>query len=158
MNPPSLSVTRFIERLAHHKFRSTWSVEGSAADVFHVLNNIGDYPRWWPEIRAVRLLDEAHAEVDIRAALPYWLRIQLEKEIADEAGGILRTRISGDLDGWSSWSITAVGGACLLRFDEEVVTTKRVMNALAPIARPLFRLNHTLMMRHGEQGLRRFLT
>lgn len=46
----------------------------------------------------------------------------------------------------------------LLRFDEEVVSTKPVMNLLAPIARPLFRVNHTRIMRHGEQGLRRFLT
>ena len=42
-------------------------------------------------------------------------------------------------------------------FDEEVVTTKRTLNVLAPVARPLFKLNHEFMMRHGEAGLRTFL-
>lgn len=140
-----------------YRFQTTWRIEASRSEAFDVLNDIEQYPAWWPEIKEARQIDEARAEVRIRAALPYTLDMQLEKEIADKPAGILRTSLTGDLEGWSSWSMTAVGPYCLLRFDEEVVSTRPLMNALTPIARPLFRLNHSLMMRHGERGLRSHL-
>lgn len=140
-----------------YRFQTTWRIDASASDAFEVLNEIERYPAWWPEIKDVRRIGEERAEVRIRAALPYTLHIQLQKEIADKPAGILRTSLTGDLEGWSSWSITPVAGACVLRFNEEVATTGSLMNAVAPIARPLFRLNHRLMMRHGERGLRRHL-
>lgn len=154
-----LLVTRkeHLTRRPFYRFQTTWRIEASASDAFRVLNDIERYPAWWPEIKEARLISEARADVRVRAALPYTLHIRLQKEIADEPAGILRTSLSGDLEGWSSWSISPVGGECWLRFHEEVVTTRRLMNALAPIARPLFRLNHSLMMRHGERGLRRHL-
>lgn len=136
-----------------YRFQTTWRIEVSPSEAFDILNDIGQYPAWWPEIKDVRQIDEARAEVRIRAALPYTLHVQLEKEITDKPAGILRTSLTGDLEGWSSWSMTPVGRYCLLRFDEEVVTTRPLMNALSPIARPLFRFNHSLMMRHGERGL-----
>ena len=42
-------------------------------------------------------------------------------------------------------------------FDEHVVTNKGLLDRLAVVARPAFKANHTLMMRHGEAGLRTFL-
>lgn len=132
-------------------------MDASVADVFAALADIEGYPRWWPEIREVRPVDETRVDVHIRAALPYSLHVRLHKQIEDPQAGILRTRLTGDLEGWSSWSVEALHTGCTLRFEEEVVTTKPIMNALTPVARPLFRLNHFLMMRHGERGLRRML-
>lgn len=132
-------------------------MDASALDAFTALADIEGYPSWWPEIKEVRPIDETRVDVHIRAALPYSLHVRLHKVIEDRKAGILRTRLTGDLEGWSSWSIAALGAGCRLRFDEEVVTTKPIMNALTPVARPLFRLNHSLMMRHGESGLRRML-
>ena len=42
-------------------------------------------------------------------------------------------------------------------FEEEVTATKALLRYLAPVARPAFRANHTLMMRHGQAGLRVYL-
>lgn len=144
-------------RLRSYTFRTTWRADASAFNAFTVLADIEGYPRWWPEIKEVRRVDETRVDVHIRAALPYSLHVRLHKEIEDRQTGILRTRLTGDLEGWSNWSIVALGTGCILRFDEEVVTTKPIMNALAPVAGPLFRLNHSVMMRHGERGLRRML-
>lgn len=44
-----------------------------------------------------------------------------------------------------------------LVIDQRVVVTKPLLRALAPVARPLFRANHTLMMRRGQRGLRAYL-
>jgi hypothetical protein len=38
-----------------------------------------------------------------------------------------------------------------------VSTHKRLLDVLAPIARPGFKANHALMMRHGQQGLRTYM-
>lgn len=132
-------------------------MNASATDAFAALADIEAYPRWWQEIKDVRPVDEARVDVRIRAALPYSLHVRLHKEIEDRQSGVLRTSLTGDLDGWSSWSIVPLLAGCSLRFAEEVVTTKPIMNALTPVARPLFLLNHSVMMRHGEQGLRRYL-
>lgn len=149
--------TRAIDPLPSYTFRTTWRVDASVRDAFTALADIEGYPRWWPEIKEVRPVEETRVDLRIRAALPYSLHVRLHKEIEDERTGTLRTSLSGDLEGWSSWSIEAFGTGCILRFEEKVVTTKPIMNALTPIARPLFRLNHFLMMRHGERGLRRVL-
>ena len=149
--------TRALGRRAFYKFRSEWHVEHPALEAFDALADIEGYPAWWPEIKEVESIDETQVDVHIRAALPYSLRVRLHKEIEDRQALVLRTGLSGDLEGWSSWSITTLGTASTLRFDEEVVTTKPFMNALAPIARPIFSLNHSIMMRHGQRGLRRLL-
>lgn len=149
--------TRVNDRLPSYTFRTTWRVAASVQDAFAALADIEGYPGWWPEIKEIRPIDEDRVDVRIRAALPYSLRVRLHKEIEDRETLVLRTALTGDLEGWSSWSMTALGTGCILRFDEEVVTTKPIMNALTPIARPIFRLNHSVMMRHGERGLRRLL-
>jgi hypothetical protein len=66
---------------------------------------------------------------------------------------VLEATLSGDLDGFSRWTITAVDGGTVAVFEEEVETTKRALRLLAPVARPAFRANHWLMMRHGQAGL-----
>ena len=149
--------TRAIDRVPSYTFRSIWRVDASVFDAFTALADIEAYPRWWREIKEVRPIDETRVDVHIRAALPYSLHVRLHKEIEDRQTGILRTSLTGDLQGWSSWSIVPLQAGCSLRFDEEVVTTKPLMNALTPVARPLFLFNHSLMMRHGERGLRRYL-
>jgi hypothetical protein len=70
---------------------------------------------------------------------------------------VLEAKLTGDLEGFSRWTITATGSGADLLFEEEVVTTKALLRRLAPIARPAFRANHALMMRHGERGLRTYL-
>ena len=59
----------------------------------------------------------------------------------------------------SVWHIPApmpaVWDAIRQNGDWKVFTTKRSMNLLAPAAGPLFRLNHDVIMRWGEEGLRR---
>ncbi|MGI8806288.1 MAG: hypothetical protein ACR2KK_00255 [Acidimicrobiales bacterium] len=38
-----------------------------------------------------------------------------------------------------------------------MVTHRRLLNVLAPAARPAFVANHALMMRHGRAGLANFM-
>lgn len=102
-------------------------------------------------------LDEHTAEVRCRATLPYDLVFRSRQAIRDREGGVLEANLEGDLDGFSRWTIRAEGSGTLAVFDEEVVATKRLLQVLAPVARPVFTANHELMMRHGQRGLRTYV-
>lgn len=144
--------------LTRYVFRSVWDVEASFDDVFAVLWEFDAYPRWWPEIREVRRLDLASFDTVCRSLLPYDLRFVTELAHGDPEAGTIEAALSGDLDGFSRWSLDRVDGRSTRAvYDQEVVTHKRLLNALAPVARPVFKTNHAVMMRHGRAGLRAYL-
>lgn len=143
--------------LTHYVFRSVWSVDASFADVRAVLADVGTYPAWWPEIRTVKDLGGGRFEMVARSLLPYELRFVSEERTENRQPGVIDARLSGDLEGFARWTIEAVGAGCKLVYDQEVDTHKTLLNALAPVARPGFRFNHSLMMRHGQAGLRTFM-
>ncbi|HET7489421.1 MAG TPA: SRPBCC family protein [Acidimicrobiales bacterium] len=139
----------------HYVFKSIWQVEAPAPAVTAVLNDLPSYPAWWPEIREVRRLGDVRFEVVARSFLPYDLRFVSEGVRSGD--GVIDARLTGDLEGTVRWTISAEGGGCRLVYDQEVDTHKALLNATAPLARPAFRANHALMMRHGQAGLRTFM-
>ena len=141
----------------HYRFRSVWTVEASPDEVFTVLRDLGGYPAWWKEVKEARKLDDDRFVLRVKSLLPYYLEFVSERARDEPDTGVLEARLIGDLDGFSRWTITASGDKARIQFDEEVFTRRRSLNVLAPVARPAFKLNHTLMMRHGEAGLRTFL-
>jgi hypothetical protein len=70
---------------------------------------------------------------------------------------VIDARLSGDMEGTVRWTVTEEDGGCRLVYDQEVTTHKRLLNVMAPIARPGFKANHAVMMRHGEAGLRTYM-
>ena len=63
----------------------------------------------------------------------------------------------GELQGRGLWQLSTEGNETIVRYDWNVVTTKRWMNLLSPIARPLFEWNHNVVMSWGVKGLARRL-
>jgi hypothetical protein len=125
---------------------------------FAALRDLPSYAQWWPEVKSVIPVYEDRAVVLIMGMLPYALEFLMEAEIADESTGTLRAGLSGDLEGFSSWVVKPEDGGCRLIYNQEVEVTKKLLRVLAPIARPLFRLNHHVMMSRGEKGLRAHLS
>jgi len=144
--------------LRAYRFRSVWSVPAEPGTVYAVLRELGEYPRWWREVRTVRRIDDDTSELVCRSFLPYDLSFVSSRAREDPFARVLEATLTGDLEGFSRWTIRPDGrnGSRML-FEEEVVTNKRSLNLLAPIARPAFTANHTLMMRSGERGLRTYL-
>ena len=52
---------------------------------------------------------------------------------------------------------SAEGSTTRVRYDWTIVTTKRWMNALAPLLEPAFRWNHHQVMAEGGRGLAKYL-
>jgi hypothetical protein len=143
--------------LNHYRFTSVWQVDADPGEVFEVLRDLRDYPAWWPEIKEMRPLEGNRAAARARSVLPYELRFTMERTKEDSVAGVLEARLAGDLDGLSRFTISRDGSGTRLLFEEEVVTHKRLLNRLALVARQAFKVNHTLMMRHGQAGLRTYL-
>lgn len=143
--------------LNHYRFRSIWVVDVDPDEAFGVLANLEDYPSWWPEVREVHPLDGDVVAVRARSLLPYDLRFTMARSREDRDAGVLEVAMTGDLEGFARWNIRAAPPGSRLLFEEEVVTHKKALNWLSPVAKPAFKLNHTLMMRHGAAGLQTFL-
>ncbi|MCD9877416.1 SRPBCC family protein [Streptomyces guryensis] len=141
----------------HYRFRSLWGLPASPAAVHEALERAEEYPRWWPQVREVTRLDDTTGVVRIRSALPYDLHFTARETRSDPVAGVLEIAMSGDLEGWARWTITAGGAGTLARFEQAVEVHKPLLRRFAVPGRPLFRANHRLMMRAGRRGLIAYL-
>ncbi|MFF9196209.1 SRPBCC family protein [Streptomyces sp. NPDC014779] len=136
-----------------YRFRSVWRLAAPPAAVYAALERAEDYPLWWPQVREVVALDEHTGTARFRSLLPYDLVVTAEARRRDPATGVLEIRMSGDLDGWARWTLTAEGTGTRAVYEQEVEVRNPLMRALAVPGRPFFRANHALMMRGGRRGL-----
>jgi len=140
-----------------YRFRSQWRLDAAPATVFGILATVETYPSWWPEIRSVEVIAPDSTRITARSLLPYDLAFVTRQSRRDVDALVLEATMTGDLEGISRWTLRAEGTATSAVFEEEVITRKSLLRRLAPVARPAFRANHTLMMRHGQEGLRTYV-
>ncbi|MFH8982639.1 SRPBCC family protein [Streptomyces varsoviensis] len=143
--------------LCRYRFRSDWLVAAAPDAVYALLARAEDYPRWWPQVREVRPLDERGGTARFRSFLPYDLVVTARERRRDPVARVLEAGMSGDLCGWARWTVTARGAGSRVRFEQEVRVAKPLMRRLALVGRPVFRANHAWMMRCGRRGLRALL-
>jgi hypothetical protein len=142
-----------------YSFRNLWVVRAATSRVFAALVDLANYPSWWPDIRTVDQVDDDTAEVTCRAVLPYALNLRLHRAVEDPAAGRMRVDMTGDLEGYVQGQVAEHRDAgALLAISQRVTVTKPLLRTFAPIARPLFRANHALMMHRGQRGFRAYLT
>lgn len=147
----------FRDRWSHYRFRSVWDLDAPPERVFAVLERPGEYPQWWPQIRRVEPVDGRTGTAVIRSVLPYALRVTVGELLRDPVRGVLEVSLHGDLEGWARWTVRPRAGTGNARtralYEQEVEVRLPLMRRLAPAGRPVFRLNHALMMRAGRRGL-----
>ncbi|WP_405019666.1 SRPBCC family protein [Kitasatospora sp. NBC_00070] len=141
----------------HYLLTSVWRLPVEPLRVYRLLRDVERYPQWWPQVRSVRRLTDHSGELVIRSVLPYRLLLTATEREQDEAAFTLTADLTGDLVGWSRWTVHPEGTGSRAVFEEEVRPAKQLMRRLAPVARPLFLANHAAMMRAGRRGLRRRL-
>ncbi|MFF8969401.1 SRPBCC family protein [Streptomyces sp. NPDC014995] len=141
----------------HYRFRSLWPLPAPPAAVFGALERPEDYPRWWPQVREVTRLDDVTGVITIRSLLPYAMTFTAREVRRDAGAGVLEVALSGDIEGWARWTVTAAGSGTLARYDQVVHVNKPPLRRFAVPGRPVFRANHRLMMRAGRRGLAAYL-
>jgi uncharacterized protein YndB with AHSA1/START domain len=140
-----------------YRFDHLWNLRAPREQVYAALADVERYDRWWPQIREIHRIDADSGRARIRSLLPYTLDLVLVLAIQDEARGVLRVDVDGDLRGWCAWQLTAEETGTHARFSQEVEVTAPVLRRMPLALRPLLRGNHAHMMRSGEHGLRGYL-
>lgn len=143
---------------------SDWRVGAPLTRCWDVLADPAlTWPDWWPHLRTrdVRPVDGlvgSSATLLFRTPLGYSLSVRLVVESAQERRRVL-VRASGDLEGHGDVVLTALApDRTRIGVVWDVRTTRRWMNAGAPLLRPVFVASHAHVMRLGERGLDRHLT
>ncbi|MBT2403332.1 MULTISPECIES: SRPBCC family protein [unclassified Streptomyces] len=145
------------DRWSRYRFRSVWDLDAPPALVYAALEQVEEYPSWWRQVRRVEPVDERTGTAYIRSVLPYEIRVTATERLRDPGRGLLEVALGGDLYGWARWTVRPRGGPggdhTRALYEQEVEVRHPLMRRLSPPARPVFRLNHALMMRAGRRGL-----
>lgn len=149
--------------MPEYRFVTEWEIAAPPEAVFEVILDSLRWPEWWRGVPHVEELDPGDEQglgnvrrYTFRSLLPYSLVFDVRSEVI-EPPTALRGHASGELEGEGRWSFVPTASGTHVRYEWDVRTTQWWMNLLAPVARPLFAWNHDIIMRWGEQGLRKRL-
>ena len=149
--------------MAHYHFVSEWTFAAPRGDVWRTLLNSLDWPEWWPGVLWVKQIRPGGTDGvgDVRryawrSFLPYTLVFDMEL-LYLEPQRALHGMAEGEVEGLGRWTLTDIGQGTHVHYDWNVRTTRRLVNMLTPLARPLIARNHHAIMRQGALGLARHL-
>lgn len=137
-----------------YEFLTRWRLEATPEEVFRLLDDPADYPRWWPAVwRRVEPLGEASYRITSKGWLPYilrWTSTTVEKVFPTR----IVTRADGDLQGAGTWTIRPGGAFTVAELRWAVAADKPLLKYLSFALKPAFAANHNWAMRKGEEGAR----
>lgn len=145
---------------SRYDFVTEWEIRAPQERVWNELMTPECWPTWWRGVERVELLKPGSNALGLGAVrrytwqswLPYRLVFVMETTRVDPHTRI-EGRATGELEGIGCWHLEHVGGVTRVRYDWQVIANKRWMRWLAPIAKPLFKWNHDVVMRWGGEGL-----
>jgi len=145
--------------MANYAFVTIWRLEAPLEEVWDAIYHSETWPEWWRGVESVIELEKGtnggignKRRYTWKGVLPYRLTFVICTTTI-EHGRLLEGTASGDVVGTGIWRFSQEGDVTVVRYEWRVRTTKRWMNLLAPMARPLFRWNHDKVMGWGAEGL-----
>src|SRR4051794_12495232 len=87
-----------------------------------------------------------------KGRLPYHLHTQ-STITRLEPPFVVQGDVEGDLRGRGTWTLTPVAGGTHVRFDWQVFADRKLLRALTPVLRPVFRWNHNWAIARAMDGL-----
>jgi uncharacterized protein YndB with AHSA1/START domain len=145
--------------MAQYEFLTTWCLEAPIDRVWDALYESERWPEWWRGVERVSVLERGDAQrvgelsrYTWKSRLPYRLEFDM-RTTRVERPHLVEGRAQGELTGEGRWRLFEAPGQTAVTYEWRVETTERWMNALAPLARPLFAWNHDVVMRNGGRGL-----
>jgi uncharacterized protein YndB with AHSA1/START domain len=140
-----------------YQFIDRWHLPAPIRDVYDVIGEQLEYPRWWDKVFLSVTGDEGPPRPGRRAAivskgsLPYKPRWAEVTEA--EPPRRFRMTLSGDFVGSGEWTLEEVDGGTRATLDWRPAVEKPLVKHLTPVLRPLFRANHVWAMRRGQEGI-----
>lgn len=149
--------------MGEYRFLTTWLLEAERERVWDAIHDSERWPEWWRGVEvAERLADGDEHGIGERGRYVWRSRIPYPVEFevvttARERPHLLEGDASGGLEGVGRWRFFEQDGVTAALYEWNVSTTKRWMNLIGPIARPVFEWNHDWVMRNGGEGLAQLL-
>jgi hypothetical protein len=150
---------RFGPKPIDYELVTIWRIAAPIYEVCEAISHSHHWPKWWRGVEQVMELErgDPHGVGGLlrytwKSLLPYRLTFDIRITRVEPLAAIEGVA-SGELEGTGRWLFTAEDGVTTIRHEWQVRTTKRWMNLAAPIARPLFKWNHDIVMQQGGKGL-----
>jgi uncharacterized protein YndB with AHSA1/START domain/quercetin dioxygenase-like cupin family protein len=162
--PVQKALARTVVRLADlsrpYVFVDEWDVAAPREAVFDAIADARTYPKWW---RPVYIDVDADGPAELgkqsrqhfKGRLPYHLHTR-STVVALDAPRSVTAEVDGDLRGTGTWTLTPTAGGTHVRFDWQVHADRKLLKALTPVLRPLFRWNHNWAIARAMEGLEPF--
>ena len=149
--------------MTEYRFLTTWLLEADRERVWDAIYESERWPEWWKGVLEAEKLEEGD-EVGVgqfgryvwKSKLPYKLEFFV-RTTKVEKPQLLEGNAEGGLAGVGRWRLFEQGGVTACLYEWNVHTTTAWMNLLAPVARPIFAVNHDYVMRNGGHGLAKLL-
>jgi hypothetical protein len=148
--------------MAGYSFLTTWILDAPRDEVWNAIYEIESWPRWWRGVAKVEKLEHgdpngvgARYRHEWRSVIPYPVRFET-RITRIEFPYLIEAEADGELAGRGRWRFFD-GRETAVTYEWNVRTTRAWMNVLAPIARPIFRWNHNVVMHQGGEGLAELL-
>jgi uncharacterized protein YndB with AHSA1/START domain len=149
--------------MAEYRFLTTWLVDAPRERAWDAIEDAVSWPEWWRGVVRVDKRNAADGDrvgsrylIEWRSRLPYPLEFEFTVDRI-ERPALMSGTAKGELSGHGCWRLFEQDGVTAVVYDWDVTTSKRWMNLLAPLARPVFEYNHDVVMRWGGEGLARRL-
>ena len=144
----------------HYRFITRWRLRASADEIFAILSQPTEYPRWWPSVYlTVREINKGDAtgkgrevRLHTKGWLPYTLTWEARTTDALPPFHIAITA-SGDFTGRGVWSIVPDGDYVDVSFDWKLAAEKPLLRYLSFLLKPAFEANHRWAMEQGRRDL-----
>jgi quercetin dioxygenase-like cupin family protein/uncharacterized protein YndB with AHSA1/START domain len=165
---PPLGVQRAFARVVlgasglmrPYVFVDQWDVAAPREAVFSAIADARTYPAWWRPVY-IDVESDGPAELGkesrqhFKGRLPYHLNTRsVITEL--EPPRTITAEVDGDLRGTGTWTLTAIATGTHVRFDWQVHADRRLLRALTPLLRPVFRWNHNWAIARAMEGLEPF--
>ena len=149
--------------MADYSFVTLWRFRSPLEPVWETIYRSEDWPAWWRGVERVERVEQGDARgvgalqlYTWKSKLPYRLAFHMRLTRVEPLS-LIEGEAVGELTGTGRWRLTHDGGVTHVRYDWDVRTTRPWMNLLAPVARPVFKWNHDVVMNWGADGLARRL-
>jgi uncharacterized protein YndB with AHSA1/START domain len=150
-------------RVADYRFLTTWVVDAPLERVWDAIYAIERWPEWWSGVESVEELFHGDGDGEgtvyrhvWRSKIPYGVTFDVTVTRVEKPY-LIEARAEGGLAGTGTFRLFEAPLGTAVTYDWAVRTTKAWMNAVAPLARPVFAWNHHAVMKNGGAGLARLL-
>jgi len=145
--------------MSEYNFTTQWYFNHPVERVWEEIRLMDHWPEWWKYVRHVEKIRDGSKDeigsvrrIQWSTALPYKITFDSEL-IALDYPRRMEGKAFGDLTGTGVWTFEPNAKGTHVRYDWKVKITKKWMNALEPILKPVYKWNHDKVMKSGYEGL-----